>query len=240
MPSKAKDAAEKDKTPVLKGQEAEDKILEYMKKMNRPFGAVDVCANLKGAVPKAATQKILVSLAEKGEVTQKVYGKTTFFVVKQSGLEDVSAEKLASLEEESKAIDEENKMIAGELKSATSELAKLKNTPTDDELNSHVEETKAAVQKTLKYLEPLRSGAPLISPEEMEKLDKDWSKWRSEWVNRKKVFTTLWHLVTDSLPPQEAADLVEDLGIEYDTAEHGELEKGPLCSGPSNILKRKR
>ncbi len=71
------------------------------------------------------------------------------------------------------------------------ELAKLKNTPTDDELNSHVEETKAAVQKTLKYLEPLRSGAPLISPEEMEKLDKDWSKWRSEWVNRKKVFTTL-------------------------------------------------
>lgn len=42
--------------------------------MNRPFGAVDVAANLKGAVPKTATQKILVALAEKGEVTQKVYG----------------------------------------------------------------------------------------------------------------------------------------------------------------------
>lgn len=42
--------------------------------MNRPFGAVDVAANLKGAVPKATTQKILVALAEKGELTQKTYG----------------------------------------------------------------------------------------------------------------------------------------------------------------------
>lgn len=42
--------------------------------MNRPFGAVDVAANLKGAVPKTATQKILVALAEKGDVVQKIYG----------------------------------------------------------------------------------------------------------------------------------------------------------------------
>jgi len=42
--------------------------------MNRPYGAVDVAANLKGAVPKAATQKILVALAEKGELVQKTYG----------------------------------------------------------------------------------------------------------------------------------------------------------------------
>lgn len=55
--------------------------------MNRPFGAVDVSANLKGSVPKTATQKILLALADKGEVTQKVYGellvllpKTTFLV----------------------------------------------------------------------------------------------------------------------------------------------------------------
>ena len=71
---------------------AEDAILTYIKRvtpfviishielirfqMNRPFGAVDVAANLKGAVPKTATQKILVALAEKGELTQKLYGKS--------------------------------------------------------------------------------------------------------------------------------------------------------------------
>ena len=70
---------------------AEDKVLEYIKRvksisrsssthltsitqMNRPFGAVDVYDNLKGAVPKTATQKILVALAEKGELVQKTYG----------------------------------------------------------------------------------------------------------------------------------------------------------------------
>lgn len=53
-------------------------------------------------------------------------------------------------------------------------------------------------------------------------------------------YCSLWHLVTDSLPPQDAAELVDDLGIEYDSAEHAELEKGPLCSGSSNPLKRKR
>ena len=46
--------------------------------MNRPFGAVDVSANLKGAVPKTATQKILVALAEKGELVQKTYGALGF------------------------------------------------------------------------------------------------------------------------------------------------------------------
>jgi len=46
--------------------------------MNRPYGAVDVAANLKGAVPKTATQKILVALAEKGELTQKIYGMRAY------------------------------------------------------------------------------------------------------------------------------------------------------------------
>jgi len=46
--------------------------------MNRPYGAVDVAANLKGAVPKTATQKILVNLAEKGELVQKQYGASQF------------------------------------------------------------------------------------------------------------------------------------------------------------------
>lgn len=44
--------------------------------MNRPYGAVDVAANLKGVVPKATTQKILITLAEKGDLVQKTYGSS--------------------------------------------------------------------------------------------------------------------------------------------------------------------
>ena len=50
-----------------------------------------------------------------------------------------------------------------------------------------------------------------------------------------------WLLATDSLPPQDAKDLEEDLGIEKDTPEHSVLEQGPLCrQAQANSLKRKR
>ena len=43
------------------------------------------------------------------------------------------------------------------------------------------------------------------------------------------VDCSFWALVTDSLSPPDAVQLAEDLGIEYDTPEHVELERGPLC-----------
>ncbi|EPS94716.1 hypothetical protein FOMPIDRAFT_1133850 [Fomitopsis schrenkii] len=227
MASKQKGA--ETKFPVLKGQEAEDKVLEYIKIMNRPFGAVDVSANLKGAVPKTATQKILVALAEKGEVVQKTYGKTTFFVANQDKLEDVSSEKLADLEKEHKSIEEENKTLAAEVRALSTELAKLRATPTDEALALSLEGAISATEQARKRLAPLRAGTPLVSAAELAQLDTDWTKWRAEWVRRKKIFNTFWQLATDPLPPQEATELAEELGIEPDTPEHVTLERGSFC-----------
>ena len=44
------------------------------------------------------------------------------------------------------------------------------------------------VAKLRELLEPLRAGTPLVSPAELDALDAEWSKWRSEWVRRRKVF----------------------------------------------------
>ncbi|OSX57542.1 hypothetical protein POSPLADRAFT_1156305 [Postia placenta MAD-698-R-SB12] len=211
--------------------------------MNRPFGAVDVSANLKGAVPKTATQKILVALAEKGELVQKTYGKTTFFVANQANLEDMPAEKLAALETEYKTIEEDNKALAGDVRASSSELAKLRSTPTDAELAVSLNEAITVVQRIRERLRPLRSGKTLVSATELAQLDADWTKWRAEWVRRKKIFTTcvlFWQLATDSLPPQEAQDLADDLGVELDTSEHVGIERGPLCAPASSLGKRRR
>ena len=105
---------------------------------------------------------------------------------------------------------------------------------------------------------------PLVSAEESEQLEAEWTRWRGEWVRRRRVFSTsvclylfhsrgslairktngcpdrFWSLVTDALTPQEARELGEDLGIEQDTGEHGALEKGPLCSSGSVLGKRRR
>ncbi|KAG2341901.1 TBPIP-domain-containing protein [Suillus weaverae] len=240
MTSKAKSSDVK----VLKGQEAEDAILQYLKRMNRPFGAVDVAANLKGAVPKATTQKILVALAERGEIVQKTYGKTSLFVANQASIDAVPADKLTELEVECKTVEDGNNVLAVEVKAMTAELSKLKNCPTDEELEAQIASTKKGIVQLTDRLIPLRSGAPLISAEELVKIDVDWAKWRAEWIRRRKVFMTFWQLATDSLPPQEAEILLEDLGMEFDPTEHKTLEKGPLCAvqgtNARSNLKRKR
>ncbi|KAK0504648.1 TBPIP-domain-containing protein [Armillaria luteobubalina] len=227
---------------VLKGQEAEDKVLEYVKRMNRPYGAVDVAANLKGAVPKAATQKILVSLAEKGALVQKTYGKTTFFVANQAKRDTVPAEKIASFEEEYKRADDENKLLLSDIKSANNELSKIKSTPSDAELDTQIVELMQVVAKKHAILQPLRSGSPLVSAEDLALVDAEWIKWRTEWVRRRKIFINFWQLTTDALAPQDATELSEELGIELDAPEHTTLERSTLCQNMNmkNSLKRKR
>ncbi|KAJ6603149.1 TBPIP-domain-containing protein [Mycena sp. CBHHK59/15] len=233
------DSKAKSDVKVLKGQEAEDLVLDYVKKMNRPYGAVDVSANLKGAVPKTAVQKILLALAEKGELVQKTYGKTSFFVANQANIKSIPAEQFTVLEEEHKTIEEENKWLGAEVKTLSSELAKLKAGLTDAQLDIHINEVTEAIKKTTAQLQPLRSGAPLISAEDLEQVDADWIKWRVEWVRRKKIFNDFWQLATDALTPQDALTLAEDLGIELDTNEHVAIEHGPLGTAQNN-LKRKR
>ncbi|KAJ7287338.1 TBPIP-domain-containing protein [Mycena rebaudengoi] len=232
------DAKAKTDVKILKGQEAEDLVLEYVKRMNRPYGAVDVSANLKGAVAKTNVQKILLALTEKGELVQKTYGKTSFFVANQANIESIPADRFALLDEEYKAIDEENKLLGADVKALNSELAKLKTSPTDAQLGIHIAEATAAITKCTIQLQPLRSGAPLISAEDLEQVEADWIKWRAEWVRRRKIFNDFWHMATDSLPLQDSLSLGEDLGVEYDTDEHLVIERGPL--GAVKNLKRKR
>ncbi|KAF8835251.1 TBPIP-domain-containing protein [Paxillus ammoniavirescens] len=229
---------------VLKGQEAEDAILQYMTRMNRPFGAVDISANLKGAVPKATTAKILVALAEKGAIIQKTYGKTNFYVVNQSNIETLPANDLTVLEAECKAVADANNSIAADVKNLSAELGKLRSTPTDAELDAQIEAADQTIYRLLERLAPLRNGTPLISTEDLVQIDSEWAKWRPEWVRRKKIFTSFWQLATDALPPQDATSLADDLGIEFDTPEHMALERGPICAAAGTNsrtnLKRKR
>ncbi|KAH9992228.1 TBPIP-domain-containing protein [Russula compacta] len=233
MTSKAKSDVK-----VLKGQDAENKVLDYIKRINRPYGAVDISANLKGAVPKPATQKILLALADKGQVTQKTYGKATLFVTNQNNLEALPEHEVKALAETTEALSERNKALAAEVKAASAELARIKSTPTDSELAAQIDKVESKVANLREHLEPLRAGTPLVSAAELDALDAEWVQWRAEWVRRRKVFYNFWALVSDPLPPPDAVQLAEDLGIEYDSPEHLELEGGPLCAPVNSNSKR--
>ncbi|KAH7903182.1 TBPIP-domain-containing protein [Hygrophoropsis aurantiaca] len=270
--------------------------------MNRPYGAVDVSANLKGAVPKAATPKILVALAEKGALVQKVYGELSgvsgrcaFGVVKGAvpkaatpkilvalaekgalvqkvyGKTSVFAPNQASippaapgLDAECAALDAAVAQLGAEVARLGGELAKLRSTPTDAELAVQLAETEARIQTLTTRLLPLRARArarndaagpekdgspgtqgpeiasPVREPEiaspahkpeiaspahkpetvsPLRELEADWTRWRGEWLRRRRVFESFWPLLTDALPPAEAEALAEELGIERDGGE---------------------
>ncbi|EEB92953.1 hypothetical protein MPER_08461, partial [Moniliophthora perniciosa FA553] len=70
------------------------------------------------------------------------------------------------------------------------DLAKLRNTPSDVDLDSQIMETRDL---------PLRSGSQLISAESLAQVDADWGKWRAEWSRRKKIFiSSLKNLLEES------------------------------------------
>ena len=46
------------------------------------------------------------------------------------------------------------------------------------------------------------------------------------------MIRSLVSIATDAMTGEEKQELTENLGIEYDTPEHLELENGPLCHPP--------
>lgn len=58
---------------------------QYLNKQNRPYNATDLQANLKAKfnISKPAVVKALASLAQKGEIVEKTYGKQVIYAAKQ-------------------------------------------------------------------------------------------------------------------------------------------------------------
>ncbi|KAI0035379.1 TBPIP-domain-containing protein [Vararia minispora EC-137] len=239
MPPKKQDAV------ILKGQDAEDVVLNYMLSMNRPFGYTDVFNNLHGSVQKASVSKILVSLAEKGALTQKLYGKVAIFVANQGNMPTLPQAECDALEKAGKDAEELKKAISTEFKVACAELTRIKTKQTDEELAQQTAETEAKAAQLRAHLEPLRSGAPLLTKAQLAELDTEWTCWHAEWLRRRKIFREhvlfsyfcqitfeqsfrFWDMVTGNCSPQDARTLEEDLGIELDSPEHIALGKSPL------------
>ncbi|CAJ0649251.1 17239_t:CDS:2, partial [Entrophospora sp. SA101] len=73
------------KVPAAKGDDAEQMVMEYLRKQNRPYSAT---------VTKTVAQKVLNSLVEKNEINCKPYGKQYVYYIKQDQLESPSSEEL--------------------------------------------------------------------------------------------------------------------------------------------------
>ncbi|QRV74995.1 hypothetical protein RhiJN_03010 [Ceratobasidium sp. AG-Ba] len=233
-----KDDEKEKKVVQLKGKDAEDAVLKYLKKVNRPYGSSDISANLGNTVSKPVAQKILLALAERGAITQKTYGKATYFVALQDEADTLPAAELAQVKTQLEDVRETLKEKQTEAKRLGAELAKIRTVPTDAELEVELADVQVQIDMAENALEPLRAGcqAP-VSEADLAKLDAEWTRWRNEWLARRKVFKEIWDLRTSTMNKEESHQLMEELGVELDTPEHLELEKSPLCLKPSRPAK---
>ncbi|OCF71233.1 hypothetical protein I204_08186 [Kwoniella mangroviensis CBS 8886] len=236
------------KEKQVKGDEAEEMVLNYMKETNRPYANADVSANLKNRVPKAAAVKVLATLAEKGQLTVKPYGKQLIYLYNQSLLDVLAPEELASLDEEIKETKSELEEKRKELKNLQSGLASKEALPKTKDLAKEIEKVKADNEITLKALAPFRStsdGEAAINPlsaEETKKIDMEFTKWRKEWVDRRKIYKELLGMLTDGGQIDNVQSFEEDQGITPDDddakkVEQGEFVKIPLPVRSSNNKK---
>ncbi|WWC58071.1 uncharacterized protein I303_100606 [Kwoniella dejecticola CBS 10117] len=235
------------KEKQVKGDEAEEMVLSYMKETNRPFANADVSANLKNKVPKAAAVKVLATLAEKGQLSVKPYGKQLIYLYNQSLLDVLDPGDLASLDKEIKGTKDELEEKRKELKILQTTLSSKEALPKTKDLAKEIERVQADNDITLKALALFRStsdGEAAINPlsaEETKQIDKDFNKWRKEWTDRRKIYKELLGMLTDGGQIDHVPAFEEQLDISHDDDEAVDVEKGEFVAFPTpvrQIIKR--
>ncbi|WVR03456.1 hypothetical protein IAU60_000447 [Kwoniella sp. DSM 27419] len=217
------------KEKAVKGDEA------YMRETNRPYANADVSANLKNRVPKAAAVKVLAALADKGLLTVKPYGKQLIYLYNQTLLEVLAPEAMSSLDDKIKGVKDNLEDKRKELKFLLHELQLKEGTLRTCDLQAQITRIATDNDTTLKALLPFRGDAgeahanPL-SAEDTKAIDEDFTKWRKEWVNRKKVYKELLDMLVDGGQIDSISAFEEDQGVCLDDDEAKEVEKGEFCN----------
>ncbi|WVQ80354.1 hypothetical protein IAT38_002459 [Cryptococcus sp. DSM 104549] len=243
MPPK-KDTKEVKEKPI-KGDQAEEMVLSYMRDMNRPFASADVTANLKNKVPKTVAVKCLATLAEKGQLTVKPYGKQLIYLYNQSLLDVLAPAQLGDLDGQIKATQGQLEERRKELRSLQSELSAKEALPKTEELDKEIARIQAENDITLRALLPFRGTADAqatvapMSADDTAKIDKEFTRWRKEWVDRRKVYKDLLGMLSEGGQVQSVSAFEEDQGITPDDEEALAVEQGEFCK-PQVVVRAAR
>ncbi|KAI8586558.1 Tat binding protein 1-interacting protein-domain-containing protein [Geranomyces variabilis] len=214
---------------VASGKEANDVVLQYLKKQNRPYSAADVFNNLGGQVGKTVVVKALATLAEEATIHGKANGKQWVYVAKQDEMETPSKELMDEMNLKLSQLKDQNAVLQEEIKALQSELSTLNSSLTDDQIQAKLLTLNAENEKMEERLVTLRSGdAPAqLSDKEIKAADTKLEKMRKEWRSRKRLFSDMWGAVTESVPGS-IEEFREAVGIETDESVGVNIADDPL------------
>jgi len=191
-------------------------VLQYLKQQNRPYSASDIHMNLHKAQGKTAIIKSLESLAAKGKVLEKTYGKAKIYVYHQSQFPDVSDEDLAKLDEEIKQLQSKIDETSAKLSSATKTYSNINSQLSTEQAEENLQSLKAAHKIALAGIAKRKQpGQEKVDPKQKEKLCKKRDEMSSLMRKRKRCTNDLMNAVLEGYPKSKK-QFVEEVGLELD------------------------
>ncbi|KXS12014.1 TBPIP-domain-containing protein [Gonapodya prolifera JEL478] len=216
----------KDKAPQIKGDEAEIRILEYLKEQNRPYSAIDVANNLHGTIALTQTKKILQHLADSEKIECKTYGKAQVYVRLQDDVESPSEDQLSAMDLRLESLKEQVSEAKDNVKTREKQLAILSSSPVTEEAKKRAIELRIESSLHRTRLTTLRNQTPVLSRADMAKVDAQLGRFKFMWARRRSLCRVLVGTVVDVADSCGAErdgggrirkdDIVEESGIDTD------------------------
>ncbi|KAI4693064.1 uncharacterized protein J4E88_001435 [Alternaria novae-zelandiae] len=167
--------------------EAADLVLEYLRKQNRPYSAIDVSANLHNKVTK---------------------GKQIVYHALQNAAEACTTEQLAVLDETIVDLRTQTTTLVAAAKNLRGSLSSLNSTLSTADLVANVNTLETEKEQIESRLDGLRKGkAKKVTTSEREAIEKEWKKSIRVAKKRQKIVTEMWKEIKENFPdPQERED----------------------------------
>ena len=121
---------------------AEEKatIEDYMKKQNRPYNALNVHDNLRGAIKKAQVMRLLDELVEDKALVMKEYGKQRIYLYNQAHLPVQPESEVNAMDQEIDQIKEQIEDLKAQNKDLAAAVKQAGMVPSVADLKSKVAE----------------------------------------------------------------------------------------------------
>ncbi|QGA21393.1 hypothetical protein EYB26_009103 [Talaromyces marneffei] len=210
----------KEKDDKESGDSGSALILEYLRKQNRPYSALDVSTNLHGKVTKTYTMKALKEMHERKEIEGRAAGKQmVYHAIQQVDANDTTGTKGRDPNQPTKDFEEKISVLKIREKDLREKLATINAVipiPILKDQIANLEEKKALLGSQVSTLSAeMQKSSDCVCKEDFDRIDLEWRKWHSQVTSRKRIFLEFWVRCTEVLPQDMTpADLKETLGIE--------------------------
>ena len=194
------------------------KVLDYLRKQNRPYSAQDITCNLNKEVGKAAVQRALDLFVAEKKIREKVYNKQKVYCVEQSTMPRATGSEMKELDSEIANAEENVKKLKAEFKALEEEVKRRKNSLTLEELKAKAEESCDSVKELTAQLAEMESRGGEREPvteEEKSRVQKQHATGVGHWRKRKRMAMNMLDQILEEYPKSKR-ELLEVVGIETD------------------------